>query len=247
MSRNFFTDKWVLGAIAFLIVFGVACILWYHNDTAPYRKSAAETVELLRQWTVENAAPIDKVVEEADMNTKNSIPTADKPESKTTKDVSVVNTNSNSPLSNTSDKEQEMVSVEGVRVSPFGFGPYPELPVGWPHDTFPAPSAEHELQQRVRIDLLAHGIPVEGTIMENGLVYPVVKGIVYVKWKSYWRPTGKVTYISRIGGHPDDTMPIEMIRREKGKSFTKKDIPSDIKLLSFEEDGIDPYQFLELP
>lgn len=42
-----------------------------------------------------------------------------------------------------------------IPVSPYGFGPYPELPDGWPDTTFPAPSADHELQQRVRIKLIS--------------------------------------------------------------------------------------------
>ena len=39
------------------------------------------------------------------------------------------------------DFVSEEESTEDVPVSPFGFGPYPELPEGWPADTFPAPSA----------------------------------------------------------------------------------------------------------
>ena len=145
------------------------------------------------------------------------------------------------------DTRTEGASAEEVPVSPYGFGPYPELPEGWPDNTFPAASADHELQKRVRIKLIGQGINVVGTSMEKGLVYPIIKGTTYVQWKSYWRPTGRVTYISRIIGHPDDHIRLEAIRAEKGRNFTAADVPSDIKLVSFEEGAIDPSDFLELP
>ena len=137
--------------------------------------------------------------------------------------------------------------AEEVEVSPYGFGPYPEVPVGMPIDMFPAPSANHELMRRVRIKLLSQGINVTGTTMEDGLIYPVIKGIGYVQWASYWRPTGKVTYISRFKGHPKDGARLDAIRFKKGKALTKTDVPHDIKLMSFEEGAIDPYQFLDIP
>ena len=42
-------NKWILGGVAFLIVFSVACILWYQHGTAPYRQDAAKSEQLLRQ------------------------------------------------------------------------------------------------------------------------------------------------------------------------------------------------------
>ncbi len=134
-----------------------------------------------------------------------------------------------------------------VPVSPFGFGPYPEVPEGWPADTFPAPSADHELMTRVRIKLLSQGIDVTGSTMENGLIYPTIKGIAYVKWKEYEPPTGTVRYISEILATGADGKRLHAIRREKGKSLTSEDIPADIKLVPFEEGGIDAYVFLNLP
>ena len=145
------------------------------------------------------------------------------------------------------DKRREEELAEDVPVSPYGFGPYPELPEGWSSFTFPARSANHELMKRIRIKLLSQGINAEGTTMENGLVYPVIKGIAYVKWKEYERPTGIVRYISRFKGHPEDGARMNAIRFKKERSLTEADVPSDIKLVSFEEGGIDPYQFLNLP
>ena len=137
--------------------------------------------------------------------------------------------------------------AEDVLVSSYGFGPYPELPEGWPADTFPAPSADHELMTRVRIKLLSQGVDVTGSTMENGLIYSTIKGIAYVKWKEYERPTGTIRYISELLATGEAGKRLHTIRVEKGKSLTSEDIPADIKLVPFKEGAIDPYQFLDLP
>lgn len=136
-------------------------------------------------------------------------------------------------------------------VSPYGFGPYPPLPDDpfWVPETWPARSAEHELMKRVWIKLLSQGIDVKGTTMKKGLVFPIIKGIRYVEWGSYEGPFGSVRYIRRSTGHPDDGRRLRAIRDAKARheSFTEADVPSDIKLIPYEEGGIDPYTFLDLP
>lgn len=141
----------------------------------------------------------------------------------------------------------EKLDSQDVPVSPYGFGPYPEVPEQLPVDTFPSLSANHELLARVRIKLLAEGINARGVNMENGWVYPVIPGIAYAKWKEYERPDGTVRYISSMLAHPSDGVRIATIRKQKGRAFSEADIPSDIKLMSFEEGAIDPYTYLDLP
>ena len=134
-----------------------------------------------------------------------------------------------------------------VPVSPYGFGPYPPLPEGWGPETWNNISANHELMARVEVKLISQGINVEGSAMEDGLVYPIIKGILYVKWRTSPGPNGVERYISDTLGHPDDGDRIASIKEERGMDFTEDDIPSDIKLVPFEEGGINAYEFLELP
>ena len=61
--------------------------------------------------------------------------------------------------------------------SPYGFGPYPELPEGYGPITWPRESVNSELMIRVRIKLMKQGVPVEGSVMSDGLVYPIIKGV----------------------------------------------------------------------
>ena len=142
------------------------------------------------------------------------------------------------------DVVSEEESSEGP-VSPFGFGPYPELPEGWPSDIWPRSSPDHELMMRVRIKLIAQGINVLGARMNNGLVYPTIKNTVYVEWDE----EAGHRYISNLSGDPEACKRLNAIEeaRENEGGFSEADIPSEIKIVPFEEGGIDPYQFLELP
>ena len=245
MFRDILTNKWVLGGVGFLILLSIACVVWYQHDIAPEKKAAAETSEYARQWEKERKAapkPVTKDVTKVPAENGDTI--AEKPVNEVTAQVG---NNTESGDKTKSQTPAATAEAKDVPTSPFGFGPYPEVPAGVPYIMFPASSANQELMMRVRIKLSSQGINTRGATMEDGLVYPVIKGIAYVQWESYWRPTGKVTYISRYKGHPEDGARLDAIRFKKGKSLTKADVPPDIKLMSFEEGAIDPYQFLDLP
>ena len=143
------------------------------------------------------------------------------------------------------DFVSEEETTEDVPVSPYGFGPYPELPEGWSPSIWPRSSPEHELMMRVQIKLAAQGTRVLGATMDNGLVYPTIKDTVYIEWDE---EAGQ-RYISHLSGDPEACKRLNVIeeaRQEEG-GFTKEDIPLDIEIVPFKDGGIDPYQFLELP
>ena len=141
------------------------------------------------------------------------------------------------------DMVSEEVSAEDVPVSPFGFGAYPELPEGWPVDIWPRSSPNHELMLRVQIKLISQGVNAFGAIMEDGLVYPTIDNTVYIRWDD----VAGDRYISETAGDPNACDRLEAIIEARGDDFTEADIPSDIKTVSYEDGGIDPYTFLNLP
>lgn len=55
MLREYLTKKYVLGAIGFLIMLSVACVLWYRYDTAHDKQQLAKAQEILREREAETA------------------------------------------------------------------------------------------------------------------------------------------------------------------------------------------------
>ncbi len=239
MYRDIFTNKWILTGIGFLIIFAGLCYLWYRYDTAPYRKQAAELDEMIRRSEKQRTATVTKPIEQvADAPADSSMPTADKPI--LNKDGAKTNT----------DKETVLVAAandnaETVLVSPHGFGSYPEIPADYPvPDIFDyAMDVDHELIYRVLVKLWKLGIQSEGGQLVNGRVYPVIKGILYAEWKKGPIPPDgeEVEYLLNALGHPDDIQ----ISKTSGP-ILKNNIPPKVKVLNF-SDGIDPYEFLDLP
>ena len=254
MLRDFFTNKWFIGGITFLIVFTGACFLWYRHDTAADRKSAAEAEKLLRQWAEKKAAPDDKIEQAADITSTES-----ETQTENTAEVTEYKGRLLRPgdivdgriFLGTEPPSPELLAQLGVQprsqdeiISPYGFGPYPELPEGFGPITWPRKNANSELRIRVKIKLLNQGVPVEGSVMSNGLVYPIIKGICYVTWRE---TSDGLRYLHRSRGHPDDDVrSIADEKEARGETLTQADVPH-IKLVPMEEGGIDPYTFLDLP
>ena len=213
-----FDIRTLLGALLLFGVIASGFILWYHHQ----RTKLAEEDKTFQQRR-ENVSP--ETAEHAD---------------------ETVGTSHSDAEPSTAESTTAETAEEDVPVSPYGFGPYPPLPEGWGPETWNNISANHELMARVEVKLISQGVNVEGSAMEDGLVYPIIKGILYVKWRTYPGPNGVETYISDTLGHPDDGARIASIKEERGMDFTADDIPSDIKLVPFEEGGINPYDFLGL-
>ena len=143
------------------------------------------------------------------------------------------------------DFVSEEAPAEDVPVSPHGFGPYPELPPGFPENYWESISKKQELIVRVWMKLMEQGIDVKGGTMQNGLVYPSISGTIYVEWDE----VGTERYIARITG---DTSTVRRIRDLQDPAahqlprLREKDIPAGITVFTYPEGGIDPYQFLDL-
>ena len=255
MVSDFRINKLILMGVGFLIVFAVACVLWYQYDTRHDRREAAETAELLRLSKSTHETDKGRMTQEAvdEVLLKNEIPTVEKPTTKSGKIEK--NTGPNRILLN--QTEDSHVNNKKNWVSPYGFGPYPKLPNGW-KDVWETLTPKDELAMRVWIQLLEQGIPVEGIgyIPPNKLLVPIIKGTVYAK-------TDDREYLIDYYGHPDDGDTIETLRKEKLTNFqnlvksgaeipegnpmmlTVDDLPKHLIILDV-EDAIDPYTFLNL-
>ena len=239
MIRDIITNKWFIGAIALLIIIAGACYLWYQHDTAPYRQEAVESAKLLRQREITRKAVNNEAEQAADVTpVESNMQTAEKSINGSTAEVE---NNTEAAGQQQSETPAQATETKDVPVSPFGFGPYPEVPADYPipPDKFEwefwGKTVKGELMSRVRIKLWNQGIRSDGASFENGKVYPNILGTVYVQWAE----NGE--FIRRITGHPDDDFDAIEAALEAGQPP-----PEGITVLSRNEAGIDPYSFLEL-
>ena len=257
MYQDVLVNKWFLGVFIFCVICSIGCLIWYQTDMAKFRKEMNLYEEFSGQLI--DAKNDTKVAqhtnssgeggqEKWDGNVETAAVNADTTEGANTGDqrpnASAVN-NSTLPKSQT----------RRANVSPYGFGPYPEIPEDWPGKyPFNNSSADHELIARVQVELWKkQKVHSKGGIIgKNGLVYPIVLGKVYVEWSEFTDADGTIVRTpGRVLGHPDDLpsdqeTPEEVLRRVTLKIPKVINLPSHLEILSFDE-GIDPYEFLDLP
>ena len=164
-------------------------------------------------------------------------------------------------------KEAKKVLIE-FNQSPFGFGPYPEVPADYPFReqvlAWDDATPEHELLVRVRIKLWKQGTKTLGAAFNmNGLVYPTIPGVLYVTWRyieegdpefAGQRYAGSVMgdgntakkwqslYFTDLMFERTDVKPDEI--EVSGIKVYK--YPDGTKVYEYPDGGIDPYKFLNL-
>ncbi len=259
MLRDYFTNRWIIGAFCFLIVFGIACYFYYQHELAPYEQLAEDNAELRRQaeqaFAERNARK--QKLPEAIANTP----------SDGVLETDTLFTQQETPLRN-SDETSDLVthtagSTENtVKVSPYGFGPYPEVPqgfidaIGLPFWLHPAelldsranpPSAEVELMQRVMVKLWKQGrTDVEAAYMDNGRVIVHYKNRAYVRYAMKKTPDGKE--LRWLKSWRSGSVPIPTWNPSDPYDTGDRDIPPGVELIDLDkvDPSIDPYEFLGL-
>ena len=249
MLRDILSSKLVITGLIGCVLLIAGSLLYRWHGERDIRNDEAKTERILQQLENRKTTRTPQPPETTDRHTEEQAvaPVATDNGAATVSDTPERLPNLKAARGDTAAAPEETISKEDtadIPVSPYGFGPYPELPAGWPADQiWPCISANHELMMRVEIKLAHQGIDVMGSIMENGLVYPTISDTVYVEWAK----TARRQYIRNMAGDPDACDRIRAIEDERGVRFTEADIPSDIKVLSFPEGGIAPYEFLDLP
>ena len=133
--------------------------------------------------------------------------------SESVKDTSVP-TERTTEETDTIEKNKRINLAADSQTSPFGFGPYPEVPADYPFQErlWDNATPEYELLVRVRVKLWKQGTKTKGakSDMNNGLIYPSIPGVIYVQWR----------YVEEgIQSLQDEGMPIELKVRCVFESF----------------------------
>ena len=247
MFRDILSSKLVIAGLISCVLLIAGSLLYRSHVVSSIRKDEARTHRFLQQLENRDGPRAPQQETTGGVEKPAAAPIATDADAESVPDVSVPLPTEKAARVDTAAAPEATGAEEDtadIAVSPYGFGPYPELPEGWPADQiWPRSSPEHELMMRVEIKLAHQGLDVTGSIMENGLVYPTISDTVYIEWAK----NARRQYIRGMAGDPDACDRIQAIEDERGVRFTAADIPSDIKVLSFQEDGIDPYEFLDLP
>ena len=142
------------------------------------------------------------------------------------------------------DVATEETPAEEVSISPFGFGPYPEVPADFPEQDIwddistSSMSPDHELIARVQIKLWNQGIHTLGATYDGTyrLIYPILDDVVYYEEK--FGANGSGTRRALTSPATDD---------KYGSDLLKGIFAPHLTVYIFPDGGIDPYEFLDLP
>ena len=150
--------------------------------------------------------------------------------------------------------ENTELSVSPYGSSPYGFGSYPEVPIGFPENLMPvwtwSEERQHaqagglkdfELMARVLIKLWNRGdrdfIGVNRND-QNGRVYPIYQDVMYVTSWVEREEKGVRLPSSFFGFSQEDIHIVDIMQSER--------LPEGVLFLDADTNGYDPYQFLDL-
>lgn len=149
----------------------------------------------------------------------------------------------------------EEAPAEEVPVSPFGFGPYPEVPADYPFTPFwlrPPPKRNKSREQLMRRELISrvmvkawtdgdhNFVGATGNGSGDGKVYLTYSNVIYVEYgEPYENDDGVLIRPIKDALSASYTLsPEEMRRGEPPTGFT---------VIEYDDAGYDPYAYLDLP
>ena len=155
-------------------------------------------------------------------------------------------TTQDNEISTTTTQDNNVIAetTEPVRMSPYGLGPYPEIPPDSPIGPFlDTDNINHELIGRVLVKLWNDGDRelVGGGVYQDGKVYPHYKNVIYVKHETVFN---EITdeYETKITEATSTYENFDVL-----KLVMSGNTPSGYKLIDADESGYNPYEFLDLP
>ena len=242
------SSKFVISALLVCGLIVTACLLWSWQGHRELAEQEAKHAQFLQQITSQKAAPTVQVSGQTETESETS-PNGERlddtaqevlPEMETF--LADTDTGSVERVSSQGAPIDKEAPTETVRVSPFGFGPYPEVPEGCPvpRNIWDASDAQMELLFRVAIQKWNEGERFNGCSTGEGKVYLHYPNTVYIQ---YGEPAVNdsgilirpITHVisANIGMSP--------------QQMRAGEIPAGIHVLEYGKDGIDPYEYLDLP
>ncbi len=252
MIRDILTNKWCIGGFGLLIVFAVLCHFWYQHDIASFQQQLSANDGIVFQEDMSQKAQKPNQTDVPRTESFESV----KNRSESVEDMSVP---TEETIQKTDTLEKNIDLTTDVPTSPFGFGPYPEVPADFPfqEQLWDNATPELELLVRARIKLWKQGAHTTGAMFDdNGLIYPSIPGVIYVKWHTIGQREGDPNFVGRryaslIIGDPTTAKKWEssylIDSMFEPTEVDNDNEASDIMVYEYPDGGIDPYKFLDLP
>ena len=167
-------------------------------------------------------------------------------------DTEKANTPTEAETPTTTPTEETSQAVTGI--SPFGLGPYPEVPPDFPEQNIweefewyyreygpEIITKEHEILDRVYIKLWTQGDRPTGVSMKNGLVYPDYSDVIYMTREILYAEDGS------IEGYKANLSAPEGVTDEQIDALIDDNIvPEGYTVIPHSEATFDPYEFLNM-
>lgn len=255
MLRFHITGRHQLSALLFFVVVVASSLFYMEHVKREARRSLERTKRFLQRIEATQGTRTAQQMEtgigarEADTATIQDVSETEADPTETLVDTDGIGTVDTESV--TLDA-LELAPMPDVRVSPYGFGPYPEVPrdfpslLSWNDPDRQANLPDHalkniELLERVLIKLWTEGDKgFRGGSTYNGRVYPHYHNTVYVRYAETEMPDGTIrhypTYI-KSGPQVD----------YNAHDFLSGNPPDHLRILDLDSTGIDPYHFLDLP
>lgn len=253
MLSNVLRNRWFIGSFILLIVIAALFIVWISHDLASFKKRLAISDYVILQKAMSQKTQIK---DQRDVSETQS-PDSMENQSESVEHTSVP-TEETTTKTDTIDKNAKVNLTSDKITSPFGFGPYPDVPADYPfqEQLWDDRTPEHELLVRVRIKLWKQGIQTTGAgfDLNNRLIYPTIPGVLYVKWQKTEDDDPEYPgrrYASRYFGDPDtgkkwgSTYLVDRMYEPIDKMNDIEEL--GIKIFEYPDGGLDPYKYLDLP
>ena len=258
MLRVLLSSRLILTGLVILVVVAGAC--WYYS----WHVQRTNDTEMAKTEAMLSSFKNDGETRDAQANV-DTVPVDSK---QAKKPLETGDAQMSDDMPDTSEASlPEEAPTEDVPVSPFGFGPYPEIPADmygtvswhWTEEfkakledtisyglkvrglTFNDHLRISELQARVAIKLINEGVAFSGmtSLDSTGLFYPDEPNVIYVEWQEVTDPNGEIRrYMSSSLGSAIQELSI-------AERMGYEPIPDFIEVRSYSE-GIDPYEYLGL-
>ena len=243
MLRDLLSRRWFQGGFAFFVlcVCGSLLYSWHVQRSTEVELERSNRLSRGTEQQKTTRPPETAIVENTN-ETPGLVNTPDENTDTPMPDATESLENETAPLDLADaflpdDIATEEAPTEDVPVSLHGFGPYPEVP-----EDFPLPvdwtgrTEQQELLMRVMIKAWTDGERFIGGNIVNGKVRLNFPNTVYVRYKEIPTDDGSVISTRVIVGATDIEAP------PPGENF-----PPGVRVLDFDEAGIDPYEYLDLP